>query len=93
MFANQFKRTTRVKLRVFKLFILKLLIQALMKPFYERNAITRDGFTRWLSTRGPALYKTFFDLHVYLAGKYCENPRVPGVQLNVNPARAITWLL
>ena len=34
-----------------------------------------------------------FGLHLYLAGKYCENPKVPGAQLNVNPARAITWLL
>ena len=38
-------------------------------------------------------YKTFFGLHLYLAGKYCENPKVPGAQLNVNPARAITWLV
>ena len=33
---------------------------------------------------------TFFGLHLYLAGKYCKNLKVPGVQLNENPARAIT---
>ena len=38
------------------------------------------------------LYKTFFDLQ-YLANKYCKNPKMPGVQLNVNPAWAITWLV
>ena len=36
---------------------------------------------------------TFFGPHLYLAEKYCENPKVPGAQLNVNPARAITWLV
>ena len=36
---------------------------------------------------------TFFGLHLYLAGKYCKNLKMPGVQLNVNPARAITWLV
>ena len=41
----------------------------------------------------PRSYKTFFDLHLYLAGKYCENPKVPRVQLNINPALAITWLV
>ena len=39
------------------------------------------------------LYKTFFDLYRYLAGKYCKNHKVPGVQLNVNPAWAITRLV
>ena len=37
--------------------------------------------------------KTFFSLHLYLAGKYCKNLKVPGTQLNVNPARAITWFV
>ena len=41
----------------------------------------------------PRSYKNFFDLHLYLAGKYCKNPKVPEVQLNVNPAWAITWLV
>ena len=35
----------------------------------------------------------FFGLHLYLAGKYCENPKVPGAQLNVNPARTTTWFV
>ena len=41
----------------------------------------------------PRTYKTYFGLHLYLAEKYCKNPKVPGAQLNVNPARAITWLV
>ena len=41
----------------------------------------------------PRSHATFFGLHMYLAEKYCENPKVPWVQLNVNPAWAITWLV
>ena len=41
----------------------------------------------------PRSYKFFFGLHLYLAGKYCENSKVPGAQHNVNPAQAITWLV
>ena len=41
--------------------------------------------------QGPQhLDKTFFGLHLYLARKYCKNPKVPGAQFNVNSARAIT---
>ena len=44
--------------------------------------------------QGPRAHRRlFFGLHLYLAVKYCENPKVPGAQLNVNPARAITWLV
>ena len=44
--------------------------------------------------QGPrAQIRLFFYFHQYLAGKYCENPRVPGTQLNVNPAQTITWLV
>ena len=31
--------------------------------------------------------RLFFDLHLYLAGRSCQNPKVPGAQRNVNPAR------
>ena len=41
----------------------------------------------------PRSDKTFLGLHLYLAGNYCENPKVPGAQLNVNTARAITWFV
>ena len=41
----------------------------------------------------PAHILTFFGLHLYLTEKYCKNPKVPVAQLNVNPARAITWLV
>ena len=37
--------------------------------------------------------KIFFGLHLYLAGKYCENSKVPRAQLDANPARAITWFV
>ena len=44
--------------------------------------------------QGPrAQIRLFFGLHLYLAGKYCENHKMPGVQLNVTPARAITWFV
>ena len=44
--------------------------------------------------QGPrAQIGLFFGLHLYLAGKYCKNPEVPGAQLNVNPARAIAWFV
>ena len=44
--------------------------------------------------QGPrAQIRLFFGLHLYLAGKYCKNPQVPGAQLNVNPARAIAWFV
>ena len=41
----------------------------------------------------PRSDKTFFGLHLYLAGKHCEKLKVPGAQLNVNRARAITWFV
>ena len=74
-----------MKLRVF---ILKVANSGPQLSFYEHNAITvahcqehRDHI------------RLFFGLHLYLAGKYCKNPKVPGAQLNVNPARTITWLV
>ena len=39
------------------------------------------------------MVRLFFGLHPYLAEKYCRNPKVPGAQLNVYPARAITWFV
>ena len=44
-------------------------------------------------TMAPHLDKTFFYLHLYLSGKYCKNSKAAGAQLNVNPARAITWFV
>ena len=35
----------------------------------------------------------FFGLSLYLAGKYCEKFQVPWAQLEVNPAKAITWFV
>ena len=39
------------------------------------------------------MVRLFFGLHRYLAGKYCKNLKVPRAQLNVNPARAMTWFV
>ena len=33
------------------------------------------------------------DKTMYLAGKYSKNLKVPGTQLNINPARAIPWFV
>ena len=41
----------------------------------------------------PHSDKTFFGLHLCLAGKYCKNPKLLEAQLNVNPAQAITWFV
>ena len=45
--------------------------------------------------QGPRaqMVRSFFGLDLYLVGKYCKSAKVPGAQLNVNPARAITWFL
>ena len=37
--------------------------------------------------------RLFFGLHLYLAGKYCKNPKVPRAQFNLNPAPAVTWFV
>ena len=37
--------------------------------------------------------RLFLGLHLYLAEKYCVNPKVPWAQLNVNPAQTITWFV
>ena len=38
------------------------------------------------------MVKLFFGLNQFLAEKYCKN-QAPEVQLNVNPAQAITWFV
>ena len=81
IFANQFKRIIRVKIRVF---ILKVANPGLMQSFYERHAITRHKLTHCTVLGASRTYKTFFGLHLYLAGNYCKNPKVPGALLNVN---------
>ena len=44
--------------------------------------------------QGPhSQIRLVFGLHLHLAGKYCENPKVPTAQLNVNLALAITWFV
>ena len=44
--------------------------------------------------QGPhAQIRLFFGLHLYLAEKCCKSLKVPEAQLNVNPAREITWFV
>ena len=39
------------------------------------------------------MVRRFVGLYLYLTGKYCENLKMPGAQLNVNPAQPITWFV
>ena len=69
-----------------KVFVLKL---ATIGPFYERNVITRVDFAPRVQNDG----KTFL-LFTYIWQEDVANIfKVPGSRCNVNPARAITWLL
>ena len=58
-------------------FVLKVSILGSHLPSYERNAITRAGFTTiWHSTSKGSraqMVRLFFGLHLYLAGRCCEN--------------------
>ena len=57
-----------------RIFVRKLLSQALILTFYEGNAITSAVFAIWLSGRArPSDGKTFFGLHLYLPEKCCKN--------------------
>ena len=56
------------------IFVQKLLSQALILTFYERNAITSAVFAIWHSARARASDdKTFFGLHLYLPERCCKN--------------------
>ena len=55
-----------------RIFVRKLLSQALILTFYERNAITSAVFAIWHRAR-PSDGKTFFGLHLYLPGRCCKN--------------------
>ena len=84
-FCQPIEIITQAKLRGF---VLKAAISGPHLNFYERNAITRAGFTVRQSARAPRSdSKTFFGLNLYLAGRYCENSKVPAASRNVNPAR------
>ena len=57
-----------------RIFVRKLLSQALILTFYEGNAITSAVFAKWLSGRSRfSDGKTFFGLHLYLPEKCCKN--------------------
>ena len=48
--------------------------------------------TQYQGPRSQMVWKDFFGLHLYLAGRCCEHPKVSVAPRNVNPARAISWL-
>ena len=48
--------------------------------------------TQYQGPRSQMVWKDFFGLHLYLAGRCCEHPKVSGVPRNANPGRAISWL-
>ena len=78
-------------------FALKVPILGPHLPFYERNAITRAGFTIiWHSTSKGSraqmvrLFLVFTNLWPQDCAKIFKTPRV---QHNINLAREITWLV
>ena len=90
--ANQLKCITRVKL--LRGFVLKVATSGPHLLFYERNAITRDGFTIWQSARAPRSDgKTFFGLHLYLAGTCCKNPHIARGPVQCKSGLGITRLV
>ena len=74
-----------------------LLPQALIKPFCERNAITRAGSIIWhWGARGPAMRSdgtTFFGLHLYLAGRCCDNSQSTRGPVQYKFGSGMTWLV
>ena len=55
-------------------FLSYLLFQALIQTFYGRNEKTSAGFAIWHSARTLLSdSRTFFGLHLYLAGRCCKN--------------------
>ena len=69
-------------------------LRSLSNLLYERNAITRAGFAVWHSARGPAQMIRLFLVFTYIRQedlhKNLQSARGPH---NVNPARAVTWLV
>ena len=74
-------------------FVLKVATSGPHLPFYERNAVISAGFTIWHSVRAPRSNgKTFFGLHLYLAGRFCENPQSTSGSVQYKSGPEITWL-
>ena len=78
-------------------FVLKVPILGPHLPFYERNALTRAGFTiMWRSTSkgSRAQMLRLFLVFTYIwqedVVKIFKVPRAPN---NINLARALTWLV
>ena len=75
-------------------FVLKVAISGPDLPFYERNAITRAGFTIWYNARAPRTDgKTFFGLHLYLAERCCKNSQSTRGPVQCKSGAGITWLV
>ena len=94
IFVNQFKCITWKKLRVF---VLKFAISGHHLTFLWTycNAIARASFIIiWCSARGSML--RWIDIFWYspmLGRKSSENLKSTGGPRNINPGRAITWLV
>ena len=68
-----------------RIFVRKLLFQALILTFYERNAITSAVFAVWLSARErPSDGKTFMVFTYIWPEDLAKIPYIAGS--NVNPA-------
>ena len=76
---------------------MKLLSQTLIQPFYERNVITRPEFIIiWHNTSwGPyaQMVRLFLVFTCIWPEDVAKISKVQKAPRNVNPARAITWLV
>ena len=58
-----------------RVFVLKVATSGPHLNFYELNTITSAVFAIWITARAlPSDDRTFFGLHLYLAGRCCKNP-------------------
>ena len=77
-----------------RIFVRKLISQALILTFYERNAITSAVFAIWLSTRARTTGgTTFFGLHLYLPEDVAKIPYIAGGNAQCKSGPEITCLV
>ena len=75
---------SRVKLMIF---VLNVANSGPHLTFFERNTITRGGFSTRYSARGPALrWKDFFWSSPFIQAKFAKISEVPVAPCNVNPS-------
>ena len=76
--TNQLKCITRVKLLMG--FVRKVATSGPHLPFYERNAITKAGFTKQHSARAPHSYGKTFLVFTYIWPKMLQtSPKYQGL--------------